>query len=94
MSVKNDEKHEPIVCGAVYRKEMPDNSTEYATMVAVVERGGQVLGLLQRLGYSPERVKQGSNEFTGWKLYAEPSVIKAPKPRAVSRTTKREQALA
>ena len=94
MSVKNDE-YEPIVCGAIYRKEMPDNSIENETMIAVIEKnGGQKFGLLQRYGYSPERVKQGAKEFHGWKLYAEPGLIKAPKSRPTSRANKREQALA
>tara|TARA_R100001594_G_scaffold6791_2_gene19002 strand:- start:273 stop:557 length:285 start_codon:yes stop_codon:yes gene_type:complete len=94
MSVKNDKTPEivPIICGAVYRKEMPDNSTEFATMIAVLEKSGRTHGLLQRYGYSPERVTSGQANFKDWKLYAEPGLIKSPKPR-LSRE-KRETALA
>ena len=84
MSVKND-KLVPIICGAIYRKEMPDNTVEYATMTAVVERNGVRHGTLQRYGYSPERVKDGQNNFKDWALYAEPGLVKAQAPRAKSK---------
>lgn len=95
MSVKNDETTiVPIICGAVYRKEMPDNSVEYATMVAVVEKSGKTHGLLQRYGYSPERVTSGHDTFRGWQVYAEPGLIKSPTPRGPGRPRKRETAVA
>jgi len=95
MSVKNDKNTEvPIICGAVYRKEMEDNSVEFATMVAVIQKNGRTHGLLQRYGYSPERVMAGQDTFKGWEVYAEPGLIKAPGPRAPGRPRKRETALA
>ena len=95
MSVKNDKDTAvPIICGAVYRKEMPDKSVEYATMIAVIEKAGRTHGLLQRYGYSPERVVAGQDTFKGWKVYAEPGLIKAPGPRAPGRPRKRETAFA
>tara|TARA_R110002020_G_scaffold3690_2_gene16362 strand:+ start:12273 stop:12551 length:279 start_codon:yes stop_codon:yes gene_type:complete len=84
MSVKND-KSVPIICGAIYRKEMPDNTVEYATMVAVINKNGTHHGILQRYGYSPERVKDGQTNFQGWVLYAEPGLVKAQAPRAKSK---------
>jgi hypothetical protein len=95
MSVKNDiETAEPIICGAIYRKEMPDKSIEFATMIAVIVKNSTTSGVLQRYGYSPERVQAGSTKFRGWKLYAEPGLIKAPKSRLNSKPPKREQPLA
>jgi hypothetical protein len=92
MSVKND-KATPIICGAIYRQEMPDGTTEYATMVSVIVRNGTPHGTLQRFGYSPERVVEGNASFKGWELYAEPGLIKAPE-RPCARSKGREQATA
>mgnify|MGYP003148988227 CR=1 FL=1 len=95
MSVKNDTpKVTPIICGAVYRKEMPDNSVEYATMIGVIEKNGTTFGILQRYGYSPERVTSGQANFKGWDLFAEPGIVKTPKPAMNGRAKKREQAIA
>lgn len=92
MSVKNDDTV-PIICGAIYRKEMPDNSVEFATMVAVIQKNGATSGVLQRYGYSAERVKNGQASFRDWQLYAEPGLIKAPTAR-VNENSKSEHALA
>lgn len=92
MSVKNDDTV-PIICGAIYRKEMADNSVEYATMIAVIVKNGTTSGILQRFGYSPERMQAGSPNFRDWQLYAEPGLIKAPTAR-VNENSKSEHALA
>jgi hypothetical protein len=95
MSVKNDKIDiTPIICGAVYRKSMPDGSVEFATMIGVIEKQGKTYGLLQRYGYSPERVISGQDNFKGWKMFAEPGLVKAPNSRGPGRPKKHETAIA
>ena len=94
MSVKNVPVEVKIIPGAIYRKEMPDGSVEYATMVAVVERPKSTSGLLQRWGHSPTRVVQGLKSFNDWEIYSEPGLVRSKQSSIQPRSKKREQPVA
>lgn len=94
MSVKNVTVEVKIIPGAIYRKEMPDGSVEYATMVAVVEKAKSTSGLLQRWGHSPTRVVQGIKSFNDWEVYSEPGLVRSKQATIKPRSRKREQPVA
>jgi len=72
----------PIICGAVYEKEVR-GVTHHALCVATrIEAGGKVLGNLHVFGFAMERVQEGTEQADEFTLIASPTFEKRRKRKA------------
>ena len=82
ITVAKPKQNEPprLVAGAIYHSTQ-DGMEEYATCTVA----GRLYGYLQRVGWKPLELEEGSEESKQWKLHWEPEVPKKRgRPRKVA----------
>ena len=86
ITVAKPKQNEPprLVAGAIYHSTQ-DGMEEYATCMATKKIAGRLYGYLQRVGWKPLELEEGSEESKQWKLHWEPVVPKTRgRPRKVA----------
>ena len=74
----------PLIAGAVYHSEQ-DDMEEFAMCIAVRKISGRTYGYLQRVGWKPLELEEGSEESKQWTLHWAPSPArKRGRPRKVA----------
>ena len=73
-----------LVAGGIYHS-IQDGMEEFATCMATRKIAGRTYGYLQRVGWKPLELEEGSEESRQWNLYWEPVVPKKRgRPRKVA----------
>jgi hypothetical protein len=72
----------PIICGAVYEKEIRGVCHHALCVSTRIEAGGKILGTLQVYGFAAERVQEGTEQADEFTLISSPVFEKRKKRKA------------
>ncbi len=75
-------KNTPLICGAVYEKEIRGVPYHALCVATRIEPSGKVVGNLHVFGFAMERVQEGTEQADEFTLIAAPTFEKRRKRKA------------